>query len=94
MGGHRDGENSPQERPRASEKEERVVVDGTSSTDEGGDFISQIEVGTGTDIETTQLADRHFQLMIFRQQQGTTAKSTDWEETDPFKQTSRGIQIQ
>ena len=45
MGGHRNGENSPQERPRASEEEEKVVVDGTSSTEEGGDFISQTEVG-------------------------------------------------
>ena len=54
------------------------MVDGTLSTDEGGDFITRTEVGTGTDNETTQLADRHFELVIFRQQQGTTAKSTDW----------------
>ena len=31
---HRDGETSPQERPRASEEEEKMVVDDTSSTDE------------------------------------------------------------
>ena len=49
MWGHREGENSPQERPRASEEEEKMVIDGTSSTDEGGDFISQTEVGTGND---------------------------------------------
>ena len=78
VGGHRGGENSPQERPRASEGEAKVVVDSTSSRDEGGDFISQAEVGTGTDNEATQLADRHFELVIFRQQQGMTAKSTDW----------------
>ena len=40
MGGHRDGENSPQERPRASEEKEKMVVYSTSSTDEGGDFVS------------------------------------------------------
>ena len=51
MGGHRDGENSSQERPRASKEEEKVVANGTPSTDEGGDFISQTEVST--DNETT-----------------------------------------
>ena len=75
MGGHRDGENSPQERPRASEEEEKVVANGTPSTDEGGDFIFQTEVGTSN--EPLQLADRHFDLVIFRQQKGTTAKRTD-----------------
>ena len=40
MVGHRDVENSPQERPRASETVEKVVAHGTPSTDEGGDFIS------------------------------------------------------
>ena len=52
-----------------------MVVDGTSSTDEGGNFVPQAEVGT--DHEPSQLADRHFELVIFQQQQGTTAKSTD-----------------
>ena len=75
MRGHRDGENSPQERPQASEEKEEVVVNGTPSTNEGGDFISQIEVET--DQEPTQLADRHSELAMIRQQ-GTTAKSTDW----------------
>ena len=74
MRGHRDGENSPQERPRASEEKEEVVVNGTPSTDGGGDFISRIEVET--DHEPTQLADRHSELAILRQQ-GTTAKNTD-----------------
>ena len=46
MGEHRDGENSPQERPRASEEEEKVAANGTPSTDEGVDFISRTEVGT------------------------------------------------
>ena len=58
-----------------------MVVDGASSTDEGRDFIFQAEVGT--DNELLQLADRHFELVIFRQQQGTTAKSTDWGEDYP-----------
>ena len=75
MRGHRDGENSPQERPQASEEKEEVVVNGTPSTDEGRYFISQIEVET--DQEPTQLADRHSELAILRLQ-GTTAKSTDW----------------
>ena len=62
---YRDGENSPQERPPASEEKEEVVVTGTSSTDEGGDFISQIE--NETDQEPTQLADRHSELAVLRQ---------------------------
>ena len=36
MRGHRDGENSPQERPQALEEKEEVVVNGTPSTNEGG----------------------------------------------------------
>ena len=74
MRGHRDREYSPQERPRASEEKEEVVVNGTPSTDEGGNFISQIVVET--DHEPTQLADRHSELVKLRQQR-TTAKSTD-----------------
>ena len=92
MGGHRDGENSPRERPRASEEEKKVTADGASSTDEGGDFISQTEVGM--DHKPSQLADHHFELAMFRQHQRTTAKSTDWGETTPFKQTSRGTRSQ
>ena len=86
MRGHRDGENSPQERPRASEKKEEVVVNGTPSTNEGGDFIPQLEVETGH--EPTQLADRHSELAILRQQGTTTAKALIGGETTPFKQTS------
>ena len=52
-----------------------MVANGTPSKDKGGDFISQIEVGM--DHEPLQLADRHFKRVVFRQQQGTTAKSTD-----------------
>ena len=76
MRGHRNGVNSPQERPRALDEKEEVVVNGTPSTDEGGDFISQTKVEI--DNEPLELANRHFELMIFRQQKGTTAKSTDW----------------
>ena len=75
MRGHRDGENSPQERPRASKEKEEVLANSTPTTNEGGDFISQIEAET--DHEPTQLADRHSELAILREQ-GTTAKSTDW----------------
>ena len=46
IGGHRAGENNPQERPRASKEEEKMVANGTPSTDEGEDYISQTEVGT------------------------------------------------
>ena len=39
MRGHRDGENSPQERPRPSEEKEEVVVNVNPSTDEGEFFF-------------------------------------------------------
>ena len=74
-GKHRDGDHNPLERLQVSEKEEKVVVDGTSSTDQGGDFVFQTEVGM--DLETSQVAARHFELAMFRQQQGTTAKSSE-----------------
>ena len=83
MRGHQDGENSPQERPRASEEKEEVVVNGTPSTDEGGDFIFQTKVET--DNEPLELANRYFELMTFRQQKGTTAKSTDWAGDYPIQ---------
>ena len=51
-----------------------MVADGTSSTDEGGNFVSQTEVET--DNEATQLADRHFELAMVKQQQGIAAKRT------------------
>ena len=72
MRGHRDGDNRPQERPRASEEKEEVVANGIPSTDDGGDFISQTEVEI--DQKPSKLADRHFELMIFRQQQGASEK--------------------
>ena len=90
VGVHRDGENSPQDRPRASEEEENMVVDGTSSTDEGGDFISQTEVEVGTVNEATLLADRHFELTILRQQGTAQQKAQIGGEVTPFKQTSGG----
>ena len=75
-GERREGENSPQERPRASDEKEEVVANGIPSTDEGGNFIPQTKVET--DNEPLQLADRHFELVIFRKQKGTTTKSTNW----------------
>ena len=89
---HGHGDNSPQKRPRASEEKEEVVGNGTPSTDEGRYFIFQTKVET--DNEPLQLADRYFELVTFRQQKGTTAKSTDWGETTPFKQTSRRTRMQ
>ena len=53
-----------------------MVANGTPSTDEGGGFFSQTEVEI--DREPSKLADRHFELVIFWQQKGTIAKSTDW----------------
>ena len=87
MGRHRDGEHNPLERPQVSEDEENVVTYGTSSTDQGGDFVFQIEVGM--DHEASQVATRHFELAIFRQQ-GTTAKSTDWGGDYPHSRRLRG----
>ena len=72
---HRDGEHNPLERPQALEEKDKVVVDGTSHVDQGRDFVFQTEVGM--DLKTSQVAARHFELTTFRQQQGTTAKSTD-----------------
>jgi hypothetical protein len=75
MRGHREGENSPKERPQASEEKEEVVVHGIPSTDAEGDFISPTKVET--DHEPSKLADRQ-KVVIFRQQKGRSAKSTDW----------------
>ena len=75
MGRHRDGEHDPLERPQASEEEDKMVADGISHVDQGGDFVFQTEVETN--LETSQVAARHFELAMFRQQQGTTSRSTD-----------------
>ena len=40
----------PQERPQALEEEDKVIDDGTSHVDQGGDFVFQTEVGM--DLET------------------------------------------
>ena len=72
---HWDGERNPLE-AQVSEQEEKVVADGTSSTDKGGNFVSQ--TGIGMDHEASQVTARHFELAMFRQHQGTTTKSTDW----------------
>ena len=66
MGRHRNGEHNPLERPQASEKQEKLVADGTSTTDQWGNFVFQTEVGK--DPETPQVATRHFALPIDRQQ--------------------------
>ena len=74
LGGHRDREHNP---PGA-----------TKSTDKGEDLVFQIEVGM--DHEASQVAARHFELAMFRQQQGTTAKSTDWRGNYPHLSTLPG----
>ena len=76
VGRHRDGAHNPLEQLQLFEEEEKVVADGTSGTDQGGDFVSQTEIGM--DHEASQVAACHFELAMLRQQQGTTAKSTDW----------------
>ena len=92
MGRHRDGEHNLLEQPQVWKEEEKVIADGTSSTDKEGDFVSQTEVRM--DHEASQVAARHFELAIFRQHQGTTAKSTDWGGATSFKQTFRGTRKQ
>ena len=62
MGKHRDGEHNPLERPRTLHEEEKVVAGGTSSTDRGGDYVSQTEVRM--DHEASQVAARHFELAM------------------------------
>ena len=57
-GKHRDGEHNPLERPQVSEKEDKMIADGTSHADQGGIFDFQAEVGM--DLETAQVAARHF----------------------------------
>ena len=94
MGKHRDGEHNPLERPQVSEKEKNVVADGISHAGQGIFFVFQTEVGM--DLETLQVAARHYflKLAMFRQQQGTTAKSTARRNTTLFKQTSKGTRKQ
>ena len=38
---YRDGKHNLLERPQASEEREKVVADGTSTTNQGGDFVFQ-----------------------------------------------------
>ena len=73
MGRHWDGEHSPLKQPQALEEEDKVVVDGPSHVDQSGDFVFQTEVGMN--LETSQVAARHFELAMLRQQ-GTTSRST------------------
>ena len=72
---HRDGKHSPLERPQASDEEEKMAADGTSSTDQEGDFVFQTE--GGKDSETPQIATHYFALVIDRQQREVTTRSTE-----------------
>ena len=74
-GKHREGERNPLERPKPLGDENKVVADGTSHADRGGDFVFQTEVGMG--LKTIQVAARHFEMVMFWQQQGAITKSTD-----------------
>ena len=64
-GKHRGGEHNPLER----------VVDGTSSPNQGEDFVSQTVVGMN--LETPHVTARHFALPIDRQRQEVTTPSTE-----------------
>ena len=44
-GKRRDGEQHPPARAQVSEEEDKVVADGISHLDQGGDFFIQAEVG-------------------------------------------------
>ena len=65
MGRHWDGEHNPLERLQASEEADEVVADDTSHVNQGGDLFFQTEVEM--DLETSQVADRHFELAMFPQ---------------------------
>ena len=70
-GKHQDGDHNPLERPQVSEKADRVVAESTSHADQGEKFVFQVEVGM--DLETAQVAARHFVILpIDRQQRKTT----------------------
>ena len=69
-----------------------MVVDGTPHSDQGGDFVFQAEVGMN--LETSQVGARHFELAMFRQQQGTAAKSTYRGETTLYKSISGETRMQ
>ena len=56
MRGHQDGENSPQERPRASEEKEEVVVKGTPSTDESEILFSKPRLRPTTNHQNSPIA--------------------------------------
>ena len=87
-GRHRDGVHNPLERPRASQEEENVIADGTSSTDEVGDFVFQTEFEK--DPETPQVTARHFVLAIDRQQREVTTRSTEKGGDHPTQADFRG----
>ena len=92
-GKHQDGGYNSLERPQVSEKADKVVAESTSHVDQGGKFVFQAEAGM--DLETAQVAARHFVILpIDRQQRKATTRSTDREETTPFRQTSGGTRKQ
>ena len=78
-GKHRDREKNPLKRPQVSEDEDKVIADGTSHANQRGTFVFQAEVGM--DLESSQVAARHFvRLPIDRQQRRAIARSTEREE--------------
>ena len=56
IGRHRDGEHNPLERLEASEEEENVVADRTSSTDQGEEFVFKSRSGWTTKHRKSPLA--------------------------------------
>ena len=83
VGRYRDVKHNPLERPQASEEEDKMIANDPSHVDQGEDFVFQTEVGMN--LEASQVAARHFELAMFRQQQETTAKSIDREGDHPVQ---------
>ena len=80
-GKHRDEDHNPLQRPHVLKDEDKVIANGTSHADQGGDFVLQTEVGMN--LKTSQVVASHFELAMFQQHRGTTAKSSDRGEDYP-----------
>ena len=85
---HRDGEHNPLERPQASEKEQNMVADGTSNTDQKGDFVFEIEVGWTTKHRKSSLAISNWRFL--GNNKGQQRREQIGGATTSFKKTSQG----
>ena len=87
---HRAGKHNSLERPQASEEEDEMAADGTSHVDQAEDFVFKTEVGV--DLETSQVAARHFKLANFGNNKGRHQEAQIGGEIAPFKQTLRKLE--